>query len=370
MKRIGKLYAQIATYNNCRRAIERASIGKSGRGDVQKVTDHIHEYTLKLFDMLENLTFEPSAYRIVTVVDGLQKKTRDVQVPRFFPDQCMHHALMNVLEPELEKRFYFWSCGSRKNKGIAAAKKGVEKATLHSKRRAKYAVKLDITKCYASIDNERLMAAFERLIKDKKTLWLIGKIVRSCKGLPIGNYTSAWFCNFFLTPIDRLVKEKHKIRYFVRYIDDMVMIDTNKRKLRKAVMDVAQYGSKELGVTFHPNWCIFRIRKNGEGKRNRPIDFVGYQFCLGYTRLRKRNALALMRQSKRIQRRQEANAPVCFRAAAGFLSRCGQLKHCGSVAMRKKYVEPVNTEKLKEVIRNEGTRKRLPFRRVSDRGST
>lgn len=353
VKRIGGIYRKISSVENCKAAIEKAAKEKRKRADVQEVLKNIDENAVILHEMLSTHSYVPTPYRVIRVTDGLQRKEREIQVPAFFPDQCVHHALMNVLAPLLEKRMYYWSCGSRKGKGIARAKKGIERATLHDPKHAKYAAKLDITKCYPSIDNAKLLIAFEGIIKDIDALRLIGVIIDSCEGLPIGNYTSAWFCNFYLTQIDRIFKEKHRIRHYVRYIDDMVLIDSNKRKMRRAIQDAEQYARDVMGLTMHSNWNIFKIRRNGDGKRNRPVDFIGYCFCIGYTTLRKRNALALMRQSRRIQKKQTEGITVAFRTAAGFLSRVGQLKHCNAQHLKHKYVDAVNIPKLKEVIRNE-----------------
>ncbi|MCL2703751.1 MAG: reverse transcriptase/maturase family protein [Defluviitaleaceae bacterium] len=356
MKRIGNIYEKIYHYDNCKRAIYNASYGKRTRKDVKPIFDNIGQYAAILHKMLKNQTYKPTLYRNIVINDRLQGKQRETQVPAFFPDLCVQHALLQVLAPILEKRMYHWSCGSRPNKGTSHAKKGVERATLQRRNKAKYAVKLDIKKCYPTIANDPLMRAFERLIKDKRALWLIDKIVRSCEGLPIGNYTSAWFCNFYLTPIDNLLKETHKVNFYIRYIDDMVLIDSNKRKLKKAVKDV-EARLAEMGLSIHPNWNIFRIRKAGNGYKDRPIDFVGFCFSLGYTTQRRRNALSLMRHSRRIAKIHRAGRVIPHKLAAGFLARAGQLRHFKSQGLKRKYVDTLPLKIIKGVVRNESKRK-------------
>jgi len=356
MKRIGKIYDSICSYANCKRAIYNASYGKRSRKDVKPVFENIGQYAAILHKILKNQTYTPTLYRNIVINDRLQGKTRETQVPAFFPDLCVQHALMQILVPILEKRMYYWSCGSRPKKGTNHAKKGIERATLQRGKKAKYAVKIDIKKCYPTIGNDALMRAFERLIKDKRALWLIETIVRSCVGLPIGNYTSAWFCNFYLTPIDRLIKETHKINFYVRYIDDMVLVDSNKRKLKKAVKDV-EARLAEMGLSIHPNWNIFRIRQAARGNKDRPIDFVGYCFCLGYTTQRKRNALSLMRHSRKIAKRHAAGQAIPPKMAAGFLARAGQLRHFKSQGLKRKYVDTLPLKLIKGVVRNESKRK-------------
>ena len=363
MKRIGNIYDSISSYANCRRAIYNASQNKRNRDDVKKILDNIDTYTKKLRELLVNKTYEPSPYKTIIVDDRLQGKKREIQAPAFFPDLCVQHALMQIVAPILERRFYFWSCGSRPKKGNSHAKKGVEWATLQREKKAKYAVKIDVRKCYPTIGNDALVKAFERFIKDKRALWLIETIIRSCAGLPIGNYTSAWFCNFYLTPIDRLIKETHKINFYVRFIDDMVLIDSNKRKLIKAVKAV-EIQLAEMGLQIHPNWNVFRVRKAKQGNKGRPIDFVGYCFCLGYTTQRRRNALSLMRQSRRIAKMLAEGRIIPHKMAAGFLARAGQLRHFKSQGLKQKYVDTLPIKLLKGVVSNESKSKSNAARRV------
>lgn len=92
---------------------------------------------------------------------------------------------------------------------------------------------MNVRQCYQNIGNDAMMATLRRFIKDEKALRLLELVVRSHTSLPIGNYSSPWFCNLYLTPLDRMITEVIKPRHYVRYMDDIVLIDGNKRKLRK-----------------------------------------------------------------------------------------------------------------------------------------
>ena len=109
-----------------------------------------------------------------------------------------------------------------------------------------------------------------------------------------------------------------------------------------------------IGLKVKGDYQLFRIQQYGKGRK---IDFVGRCFGRGYTTVRKRRALAFMRQSRHIQKLQRLGKPVPFKIAAGFLSRSSCLKHTDSFGLRKKYYETVNINKLKEVVRNESKRK-------------
>lgn len=366
MKRIGFLHEQIVSEENCRLAIINAAKHKKKRRNVQKVMDNLDFYAKDLSERLVRLDFT-SPYRTRIIKDGLSGKERELQIPAFYPDQCAHHAIVQVLQPLIMKSSYYWSCANIPNRGIDRAAKGVERATMRDIKHAKYCVKMDIHKFYPSIPHDKLKEHLQRKIKDKKALGIIHLVIDSYHsspghGIPIGNYTSPWLAEFYLQPLDYFIKQTLGVRYYIRYADDLVLIDSNKRKLRKALHAVIAF-VEELGLEIKHDYQLFRIQRNCKSRMNRrgrKIDFVGRCFGIKVTTIRKRRALALMRQSRHIQKIQKSKGVVSFRMAAGFLSRSSCFKHTDSLGMKKKYYNTVNIEKLKEVVRNESKRKHFP----------
>ena len=363
MKRIGFLYERIVSEENCRLAIINAAKHKKKRKNVTKVINNLNFYTKDLSERLARLDFT-SPYRTHIIKDSLSGKERELQIPAFYPDQCAHHAIVQVLRPLIMKSSYNRSCANIPNRGIDRAAKGVERATVRNIKHAKYCVKMDIHKFYPSIPHDELKAYLNRKIKDKKALDIIHVVIDSYsaqpkRGIPIGNYTSPWLAEFYLQPLDYFIKQTLSVRHYIRYADDMVLIDSNKRKLRKALYAVIA-SAEELGLEIKHDYQLFRIQRNCKSRTNRrgrKIDFVGRCFGIKVTTIRKRRALALMRQSRRIQKIQKSKGVVSFRMAAGFLSRSSCFKHTDSLGMKKKYYDTVNIKKLKEVISNESKRK-------------
>lgn len=328
--------------------------------------DNLDFYAKDLSERLVRLDFT-SPYRTRIIKDGLSSKERELQIPAFYPDQCAHHAIVQVLQPLIMKSSYHWSCANIPNRGIDRAAKGVERATVRDIKHAKYCVKMDIHKFYPSIPHDKLKDYLSRKIKDKKALGIIHVVIDSYHslpehGIPIGNYTSPWLAEFYLQPLDYFIKQTLGVRYYIRYADDLVLIDSNKRKLRKALYAVIAF-VEELGLGIKHDYQLFRIQRNCKSRTNRrgrKIDFVGRCFGIKVTTIRKRRALALMRQSRYIQKIQRTNGVVSFRMAAGFLSRCSCFKHTDSLGMKKKYYDTIKIKKLKEVVRNESKRKHFP----------
>jgi len=116
-------------------------------------------------------------------------------------------------------------------------------------------------------------------IKCKDTLNLIDEIIDSTKGLPIGNYTSQTFGNYYLSFFDHWIKENKRIKYYVRYADDMIFMLNSKEELHKLKDEIEKYLAENLNLTLKENWQIFPTNVRG-------IDFLGFRFFSKYTMLR------------------------------------------------------------------------------------
>ncbi len=349
MKRTGNIYEKITQLGNIESAIMKASKGKKGRKSVEKVLDSPTYYAMQIQKMLKDKTYKPSPYIEMKIQDGVRKKERIIFKPCFYPDQCIHWALMLHLEPILMKKMYHWNCASIKGRGLHHGMRHLKRILVDDRKYTKYCLKLDVKKFYPSIDKEILKNKFRRILKDKDVLWLIDSIVDSAEeGVPIGNYTSQWFANFYLTDLDKYIKEELKVKYYIRYMDDMVLFSNNKKELHKIKDKIELFLNNELHLRLKENWQLFKTE-------SRPLDFLGYRFYRGYTTLRRSNFLRIKRRIKKIYKKDSLN----FHDACAVLSYNGWIVHSNGYNYTQKYMKPyINFAKCKEVIRNE-TRKRL-----------
>ena len=349
MKRTGNIFEKVTQLGNIESAIMKASKGKTKRKNVEKILDSPTYYAMKIQKMLKEKTYIPSPYIEMTIHDGVRKKERIIYKPQFYPDQCIHWALMLQLEPILMKKMYYWNCASIKGRGIHHGMRHLKRILVDDRKYTKYCLKLDVKKFYPSIDKEILKNKFRKIIKDNDFLWLIDSIIDSSdSGVPIGNYTSQWFANFYLSDLDKYIKEELKVKYYIRYMDDMVLFSNNKKELHKIKDKIELFLNNELHIRLKENWQLFKTD-------SRPLDFLGYRFYRGYTTLRKSNFLRIKRRIKKIYQKGDLN----FHDACAVLSYNGWIIHSNSYNYTQKYIKPyVNFAKCKEVIRNE-TRKRL-----------
>lgn len=286
MKRVGHLYETFLSSENLKAAFKKASKGKKDR----KVVEYCKEHLEEMIQAIQSNPHISGKYKSKTVIDSSSGKKRNVMEPKFFPDQIIHHALCLAINPVLRKSEYEWSCGAIESKGgLLASQKLRNKFSKEKKLR--YFVKLDIVHYYENVDHQVLKNQLARKIKDKKILDLCSEIIDSVpQGLPIGNYTSQCFANFYLTVADHYIKEILKVDTHIRYMDDMVWVDTNKRKLKKAVKQFESWIGETLHLQLHVERVkILNISRNDDDKGgSSPIDFVGYKHYRKHTTIRKR----------------------------------------------------------------------------------
>jgi hypothetical protein len=342
MKRVGYLYEKMCDLALIKLAIHKAAQGKTRKHYIAKVLANEEKYALRIQKMLLDNEVQLSPNRTIEIYDRSCMKQRLITVPKFFPDQILHWVLMLVIEPILMKGMYRFACGSVPGRGGMEAKKYVERALRDDK--VRYVAKLDISKFFNSVKPAILIGMLRRKIKDERVIDLIGKILENggdC--LPIGYYTSQWFSNFFLEGFDHFVKEVLKIKYYVRYVDDMVLIDTNKRKLRKAIAEIEKY-LNDIGLKLKPNYQVWKVH-------SRPIDFVGFRFYKDKTLLRKKIFFRLCRRVRKI----EKTGYITVNQARGLLSLLGWLTHINGCGFYKEHIYGIAPRnKLKKIVSNHG----------------
>jgi len=305
--------------------------------------------------------WEPSPMRHL-VVKPIYRKKREIDCP-CLADHIIHWMLIQTVHDAITRGMYEHSYGSIPNRGIDGARRTVEKwVRLDDK--AKYFVKLDVRKFYEHIDHDLLKAAFRRVIKDVRLLDVIDKVIECVpSGVPIGTYTSQWFANFFLQPLDHHIKQDmcklrrgkrtNWVAHDLRYMDDMLLLGTSKRDLEKAVREVIRYCREEMKLEIKDSWEIRRIAVDSSdvGPGVAPIDIVGYRFYRDHTEVRATIFLHTSRLAVKIAKRLRERGEVLLRDAEGIASLCGWFSHADSQHFVDQYIKPkIDLRFLEEVI--------------------
>jgi RNA-directed DNA polymerase len=316
MKRVGNLYESICSIENLLLADKIARRGKLLSYGVQVHDRNREENIQRLHLMLLAKTYKTSQY---TTFKIFEPKERVIFRLPYFHDRITHHAIMNVLEPVFVSTFTADTYSCIKGRGIHSAAKKVKEA-LKDVQGTQYCLKLDIRKFYPSVDHDILKQLLRRKIKDKDLLWLLDEIIDSTEGLPIGNYLSQYFANFYLTYFDHWLKEEKVVKYYFRYADDMVILSDSKEDLHCLFNEIRSYLKENLNLTIKRNYQVFPVKDRG-------IDFVGYVFRHTHTLLRKRIKKSFAR---------ELAGCKDFESETAFYSYYGWAKHCNSINLIKK----------------------------------
>lgn len=228
-------------------------------------------YEMRLSEHIERLsyhlkghTYRIQGYRKFRIYDP---KEREIQA-LCYGDRIVQHSLCdNVLGPYLEKHLIYDNSACRKGKGTHFSLDRLTGFLREYNRKygeKGYILKCDVRKYFNFIDHTVLKEKISRMALSEDVRWLLGTIVDSyeCepgKGLPMGNQTSQWFALYYLDGLDRLIKEKLRIKYYTRYMDDMILIHPDKNYLKECLHEMEIYLTKEL----KPVHCTVHISSNG-----------------------------------------------------------------------------------------------------------
>ncbi len=334
MRSVKRVYDKIRTDEFITSVIKLASKGKTKRSDVKWTLNNIEQCVKTIRWMLETGCFwqRPSHNKVIVE----RGKQRELTVSPFFPNRILDYIVVETLKPYIKKGMYEYCVGNVDKRGTLYGKKVVER----NYKNYKYYIKLDIRRFYPSVKNDKIIAFLENKIKDKCFLSLCKFVIGDKDGLPIGAYFSQWFSNWFLEGLDHYIKEKLKVPFYVRYVDDMLLMGNNKKVLKNAMYNIAKF-LKGLGL---------ELKEKSQVKDHRfiPIDFLGYRFCENNVRLRLRNFRKLNKRIKSIRKRQH----LSYKQSVALMTYIAWLKRLPfGYIYYKRHVEPVAKKgKLRKVI--------------------
>lgn len=322
MKTYKNLYKKIYDFDNLYLAWQKARKGKTRKKYVIEFEKDLERNLLDLQFELKSQTYAPLPLETFILRDP---KTRKISKSDF-RDRVIHHAICNILEPIFEKSFIEHSCANRKNRGTLYALKCFEKFRRKVTKNftsTAFCLKADIKHYFEEVDHEILLGILKRKIADEEVIWLIKQILQnqkvhkkfglldaqdirqsgqeiswhsanfaiqrerviicaSRKGMPLGNLTSQFFANIYLNELDYFVKHTLKAKFYIRYVDDFVILHESKEQLEKWKIEINNFLREKLKIQLHS-------QKSRVLPLSRGVDFVGFRNFYYFKLLRKRN---------------------------------------------------------------------------------
>lgn len=363
MQTIKNIFPKIYDFENLFNAYKAAIKCKRYREDVMQYTDKLEENLIELQNEFIWKTYTVGRYNIFYVYEPKKRMIMSLQ----FKDRIAQHAIYSQLNPYFEKQFIYDSYACRVGKGTHKAVNRLHNWLKQTDRKPQkyYYLKLDISKYFYRVDHAILMQILERKIADKDLLHILSVII-NCEdtkfglplgvdigdvafdellgevGLPIGNLTSQMFANLYLNELDQFCKHKLHLHYYIRYMDDIIILHPDKKHLETIKRKIAEFLKEELHLQLNNKTCI---RPTSMG-----IEFVGFRIWSTHIKLRKKTTKKLKRRLKYVFAAYEAREIDKETLDRSVASYCGVLQHFNSYGLR----QSLNGIYKQEVTRNNG----------------
>ena len=318
-------------YKKCRR-------GKMQKTEVMAFELNLSEELVKLQGELKSKTYQIGAYYKFTIYDP---KKREIQALPFRDRIVQHNLCDNILAPLMERHLIYDNSACRKGKGTHFAMdrlSGFFRDYYIKYGDKGYILKCDVHKYFDSIDHKVLKTKLMKIVKDRDVFDLLERIVDSYektpgKGLPMGNQTSQWFALYYLDGLDRVVKEKYRMKYYTRYMDDCILLCQDKEELKQCLSAMQYYVEEELNLQFNEKTQLTAM-KDG-------VDYLGFRFYLTDTgkvirRLRTKSKRRWKRRLKKIKRQYREDEISLEEITRSVASYRGHLKHGHTYRLQKK----------------------------------
>lgn len=346
------VFDSICDYEGLYQSHLEARRGKRYRDDVLLFTDRLEENLIELQNELLWHSYHVGKYRQFYVREPKLRLVMALQ----YRDRVVQWAIYRQLYPFYDKTFIEDSYACRRGKGTHKAADRLQYWLRQVSRKPGqwYYLKLDISKYFYRVDHLVLLNILSRRVKDPRLLQLLSEIINSedtrfglpagispdeCPedmwlsdvGMPIGNLTSQLFANIYLNELDQLCKHEFRLHYYIRYMDDVIILSDSKNELAQLKVAIEEFLNDCLHLDLNKKTAIRPVWTG--------IDFVGFHIWPTHRKLKKQTARRMIRNVKRI----------CEAIAAGKMDKeelgrvaasyNGILEHCNSYGLRRKLNE-------------------------------
>ena len=281
------IYKKLCSYENLEAAYNKAKNGKTQKQYVREFEEKLKENLTRLRTELLMQSYHPQPLKTFILRDP---KTRKISKSAF-RDRVVHHAICNLIEPAFDKRFIHDSYANRIGKGTLNAIKRFDefKRKVSKNNTLKcYVLKADIKDYFGTVNRATLLDLLRKRIKDDRVMWLIERIITNYrskdknKGMPLGNLTSQFFANVYLNELDQYLKHKLRARYYIRYVDDFVILHPSRRTLEQYKSVIDKFLREKLDLKLHPDKSqILKLEKG--------IGFLGFRIFYHHKLLARKN---------------------------------------------------------------------------------
>ncbi len=268
-------YKDIISVKNLYDAWQEFLPGKKNKKDVAEFSLNLSSNIYRLHCDLLNNVYTHGGYKAFNISDPKPRNIHKASVR----DRLLHHAVYRIIYPYFDRLFIFDSYSCRNFKGThKAINRFRDFGRKVSKNNIKtcWILKCDIRKFFASIDHQTLIKILKEYVEDENIIWLLERIISSFNtkdkigiGLPLGNLTSQLLVNIYMNKFDQWIKHRMKVKYYIRYADDFVILSQDKDYLWELVPKIAAFLDEGLKLRLHPDKLFVNTLASG-------VDFLGW----------------------------------------------------------------------------------------------
>ena len=295
------LIEQITTIENLRDAYRKTGRGKKMTWGYLEFKEYAEANLLLIQDELRAGAYSIGPYRQFTIFEPKPRLISALD----FKDRLVQHALCNVISPIFERGLLPYTFACRVGLGTHAGVRHVQ-ARLRSTGH-KYFLKTDFSKFFPSVNRARLHEMIYKKIRCEKTLKILREIIPTeGVGIPIGSLTSQLFANVYGNAADRFIHFDLGHKHWARYMDDIVILDSDPHRLRDSFEQISEFGWRDLGM---------RISKWQASPVSRGVNFLGYRIWPSHKLLRKDSVTRAKRKVQKFMRHNDRDALQKFVAS-------------------------------------------------------
>lgn len=321
------------TFDSMYAAFLRARKDKISRYDVMEFEYELERNIVKLVEEIKLGTYKIGNYRKFLVYEPKKREIKALP----FRDRVVHQWFVyEFIIPISVPRFIHDSYACIKNKGTHAAVNRLK----YFMRKARldygefYILKMDIKKFFYSIQPDILMSLLKKIYKDKRFLRLCETLIYESDtevGIPIGNYTSQYFANIYLNELDQYIKHNLKVKYYIRYMDDFILLVKDKKDAKRKFDLIKNFLKKELKLDLNHKSKYYPSKMG--------VDFCGYRIFHTHILVRNRSKKKMkqrINQWNYLYKKDELNMQEVQRS---FNSWKAHIKHADSYNLYNRYTK-------------------------------
>lgn len=352
-----------------------AAKGKTHRPEVMYAITHFDKTYDIVVSCAKDPDYRPCEDNVHEIIDGANNKPREIEKPKFCPEQILHHMIIEPFKDVLMNGLYseVYGCLPPKDIKVSGGETRIKKFGPHMaikrlekwarKKKRTYVCETDIHHAYASVEIPTLIKMLKKRIKDKEWIRLVSQFLHyypneqgneANNGLILGHYTSPWFFNFYLKEFDHFAATRREIKY-LRYADNMFIIGHSKRRVHAALKEIKDYLKYDLGMELNGCTQVYRfehVDKDGN-VRGRAINALGCVIHHNRLTLRKGILERFRRKANKVKHKSKKT----WHDGSSIFSRFATVRFTDTKTYCNKYIKPgLNTKELKQKVRTHSKR--------------